>query len=439
MAELPLDVEERLAALEAVVRKLKGPPMDLLLQEGYFQIGSTELAGAVRLDGKRMQIAAGGSSGLGGMWFVPVLYPDPNDVSVPKGYILGQARTNGTTAITISTIDPDPPNAPTAGVDIELDTPGSSDYARQTTRVYVDDSLAGGQEWSEAWLNRVFGEAAGTFQLYQALLRLCPTQGNSYDFTSDPANAIEGDIWYNTTDNQFKFYEGSTIKTLGGGGVGIITNARDWQDGFGYEFWLIAGADLATTAAAANPSGLSGWGWTMTSISVTEGSSADFNSTSDRDPTRFTTNASGDLLYSPRRFGSAEDFVLAGRALGSTPTKLCFETWARFTTVANNESATGFGFAPSGALTTKSAAIYSNGTNFLAASGANTDTGAAVDTSWHLWRMEVGASTTEWFIDDVSQGTLTTTVADIWPAGFVMFTSTSNRIDMAWARVYYEA
>jgi hypothetical protein len=227
MAELPLDVEERLARLEKLFNKLNTPPMDLLLQEGYFQIGSTELAGAVRLDGKRMQIAAGGSSGLGGMWFVPVLYPDPNDVSVPKGYILGQARTNGTAAITISTIDPDPPNAPTAGVDIELDTPGSSDYARQTTRVYVDDSLAGGQEWSEAWLNRVFGEAAGTFQLYQALLRLCPSQAAGFPFTSDPANAIEGDIWYNTTDNQFKFYEGSTIKTLGGGGMSTKVKEAD--------------------------------------------------------------------------------------------------------------------------------------------------------------------------------------------------------------------
>tara|TARA_R110002020_G_scaffold7218_1_gene30580 strand:+ start:1321 stop:1473 length:153 start_codon:yes stop_codon:yes gene_type:complete len=31
---------------------------------------------------------------------------------------------------------------------------------------------------------------------------------------SDPSNPIEGEVWYNTTSNELKFYDGSTTKTV---------------------------------------------------------------------------------------------------------------------------------------------------------------------------------------------------------------------------------
>lgn len=68
MAELPLSVEERLAALEAVVNKLKAPPMDLLLQEGYLQLGSSGNAAATRLSQSAIEMTATNASRAAIVW-----------------------------------------------------------------------------------------------------------------------------------------------------------------------------------------------------------------------------------------------------------------------------------------------------------------------------------------------------------------------------------
>lgn len=227
----------------------------------------------------------------------------------------------------------------------------------------------------------------------------------------------------------------------GGGSLGIVADPKDWQYAWGHDFRFNAGnADIITTAAAANPSGLSGWGWTTTALGVTEGSAGDFLSSSDLDPTRIVWNAAADALVSPRIFGSYDHMLIAAETLGSTPTKLCCEVFARWTTNSTNETTSFFGFAAPGttdaAAAGGAAGVTSNGTNFLLTSDNGSDSGAAVDTSWHRWRIEVGASTTEWFIDSTSQGTITTET-DIWPTAFKAITNT-NRFDVAWFRVYYE-
>jgi hypothetical protein len=33
-------------------------------------------------------------------------------------------------------------------------------------------------------------------------------------FASDPSNPIEGQVWYNTTSQALKFYDGSSTKTV---------------------------------------------------------------------------------------------------------------------------------------------------------------------------------------------------------------------------------
>jgi len=182
--------------------------------------------GAIRQDQHGMQVSTGGTEGTA-IYFVDELEPNPTGADPAIAAIRGSANdSTGATSVKLYVANLEPPNATVTGAQSEVLTT-TGDVARVVQLVYVGGDLTGGGPWSETWLNRVYNQDAGTFMLWQALLRLCPQQGNGYDFTSDPANAIEGDIWYNTTDNQFKFYEGSTIKTLGGGGMSVIVKEAD--------------------------------------------------------------------------------------------------------------------------------------------------------------------------------------------------------------------
>lgn len=225
---------------------------------------------------------------------------------------------------------------------------------------------------------------------------------------------------------------------------GIITDPALWYCSPGYEFWIVPGhLDIVTVQAATNR-GLSGAGWSgavAANASITEGSAGDFLSAADIDPTRIVRGSTNLLLRSPRIFGSYAHALAAKRFLGYLPTKLCAEFYARFSVASANENTSFIGFhTPAGTDITAAgggAGIMSDGTNFRLKSDNGNDAGAAIDTSWHLWRIEVGGSTTEWFIDDVSQGTITTE-ADIWPLSFVVVDGTTNRPQFSWARVYYQ-
>lgn len=222
--------------------------------------------------------------------------------------------------------------------------------------------------------------------------------------------------------------------------VGIVQDPRLWMASAGYEFWFNAGhADIVATMSASND-GLSGYGWTTTSLTVTEGSAGDFLSAADVDPTRVATDASTDLLTSPRIFGSYDHGLVASRFLGYMPTKLNAEFYAAFTTNSATELGTFIGFTgpavTSADGTNSVAAINIGASNFLLTSDTGSDTGAAKDTSWHKFRITVDATNVEWFIDDVSQGTIST-LTDIWPTCFKMIATTTNRIALSWLRVYY--
>lgn len=211
MSELPMTAEERLAELERKVNMMWNGGGDLLGTEGYLQIGNSNLIGAMRLDREGLQMNV---RGTGGVSFVDGLRPEPGTAAPIRAQLQGDADdSTGEASVMIAVTDIDPPTADVVGSQVEVLTNGG-DIGRVVQQVFVDSSLAGGSEWSEAWLNRVFGQDAGTFMLWQALLRLCPQQGNGYDFTSDPANAIEGDIWYNTTDNKFKGVDASATKAF---------------------------------------------------------------------------------------------------------------------------------------------------------------------------------------------------------------------------------
>ena len=80
-------------------------------------------------------------------------------------------------------------------------------------------------------------------------------------------------------------------------------------------------------------------------------------------------------------------------------------------------------------------------TDAIKVQGGAWTTGEHVDQSGmvHLrYRyQELKFSTTQWFIDNVTQGTITTE-ADIWPQCMSFYNATTiNNINPVWARVFY--
>jgi hypothetical protein len=204
----------------------------------------------------------------------------------------------------------------------------------------------------------------------------------------------------------------------------------------GTDYWFAAAnADSSVTGAADVAGGLSGWGWTTTSLVFTNLVTADFFSSSDDTPPHLLANASGDLLASPAFFGSYSHRLLAGQILGYLPSKLCLEFYGAFTVASADEATTSMGWHNGAAVT---ASIYSNATNFLLYNGVTTDAGPAVDNAYHLWRIDTTfGGTHEWFVDGTSQGTLAIT-ADVWPAAFVAIANTTNRFALAWVHAWFE-
>jgi len=216
--------------------------------------------------------------------------------------------------------------------------------------------------------------------------------------------------------------------------AGVVTNPRLWASSAGYEFWIDFGhADLINAMGSTNE-GLDGHGWSFGTATHLEGSTGDFLSSADIDPSCFNCNATFVSIVGPRIFGTYDHALAAARFLGYQPTKLTVRWFASFPTVNTND--TGCSLAMAGAGQTL--LIYSNGTNFLLSDNVpGTDLGAAVDTSWHTFDMAINATNTEWFIDGTSQGTLTTPT-DLWPVAMQFQTGGgANRLKVAWCRLVY--
>ena len=114
-----------------------------------------------------------------------------------------------------------------------------------------------------------------------------------------------------------------------------------------------------------------------------------------------------------------------------------------FTTVANNETATGFGFVEdTGSPITAAdalAMIVSNGANFVLRSGAATSAaGLAVDTALHKFRIAVTTTNITWYVDDVSQNTLALET-DEFPVSFGagIQAAGANRFSLGVGHIWY--
>lgn len=218
-----------------------------------------------------------------------------------------------------------------------------------------------------------------------------------------------------------------------------VNRAAHWTRSAGTDWWY-----REQEAGTAADDLITNYGWTTTALSYTVGSAADLLTTADVGPTVTVFDAANDLLLSPLLFGEYAHGAMAGSLLGYSPSKLCLEAFANFGTATANETTTGFGFSTGTGLTATNhvAFIHSNSANFAIrgtdGTGALTDTGAAVDNSYHLWKITMTAGgSVEWFIDTVSQGTITLKT-DMYPTGFSANATTTNRINLAWAHVWYE-
>ena len=216
--------------------------------------------------------------------------------------------------------------------------------------------------------------------------------------------------------------------------VGNRIHTSNWHDP-ATDFWMTAAGTAGFLSASTAVGALAAVGWTATAMTFTNTATGDFLSSADHTPAIYISDATADVLLSPRIFGSYSHALMVSKFLGYFPTKLCAEWYGAFTVASANEAATFIGF-DSGALV---AAVYSNATNFLLSNAAQsaTDAGIAVDNAYHLWKIVKDATNDEWFVDGASQGTVAVST-DLYPVAFGLRTSTTNRIALNFAHVWYE-
>ena len=208
--------------------------------------------------------------------------------------------------------------------------------------------------------------------------------------------------------------------------------ATDYWANFGPTWLGIAADELLTDN-----------GWTSTSMTLTAGTLGDLLSSADPGSSIAITDATTDEIISPSLFGDYGHGQMAASILGYNPTKLNLEAYAAFTVSTAAETVSGFGFSTGSGLTATNhiAYIYSDATNFAMrgtpGTGAYTDVGAVRDANYHLWKITATAGgTVEWFIDGTSQGTITL-VTDLFPTAFCVSSTTTNRVAVDWARIFY--
>ncbi len=221
-----------------------------------------------------------------------------------------------------------------------------------------------------------------------------------------------------------------------------VVKAQDWNRSAGTDFWLLSEAEYA---GAASDDLITNFGWTTTSIALASPTGGDFLASADvGTPNSLLFGADNDLLQSPTIFGDYAHGLMAGQILGHLPTRLIVEVYAAFTTNSANETRTGFGLTEaggtSGTANDAMAWIHTDGSNFTIRSAADSDAGDTDDANFHQFRIVVSTGTAdaiEWFIDGTSQGTMDSQ-EDLWPCSFGGFSSTTNRISLAFAHIWYE-
>lgn len=219
---------------------------------------------------------------------------------------------------------------------------------------------------------------------------------------------------------------------IGAGGIGEMTR-------FGH-------ADLATTAAANNPGGLDGWGWSAPSETITEGALGDFVSPTDITPTYVQPGigTATPLERDGNRFGGYADALQAYKMLGAMPNLLVCEFMfkmvdvTKYSTIrrigldANSQEAAMITvYTPDGGAT-RTFYIYSDGL---------VNTGIAADELWHVCRFDIRATGLDTWFDGVLIVEDQTLNNDCWPASFRIQNQIgvdASQVQCAWYDVHWE-
>jgi len=226
-----------------------------------------------------------------------------------------------------------------------------------------------------------------------------------------------------------------------------VLTPQEWGNSSGTDFWAFFSVNGILSVGNAHE--LADYGWTTTALSLLAGSAADMIDSADVGvPGGLEFGAASDLLQSPAIFGDYAHGRMVEAILGYTPTQLVLESYGYFTDATPaNETASGFGLVDAGGspitAANANAMIVANTTNFVLRSGGDSDAGAAVDAVPHLWKVVIDAGgvvtdKVEWFIDDVSQGTIDRN-ADAFPVSFgagVQVAGT-NFFVLSWLHIYY--
>ena len=133
--------------------------------------------------------------------------------------------------------------------------------------------------------------------------------------------------------------------------------------------------------------------------------------------------------------------------MGKRPTALIVEFHGAMTAHGSDEPTSGWGFFEDGAtISTEAdqlAFISSDSANFQlaanAGAGALTDTGAADDGNWHLFkiRLNLADNLAYWSIDGTAQGSVAIT-DDEAPYKFGMHALSNNRPGLGIVHIYYD-
>lgn len=213
----------------------------------------------------------------------------------------------------------------------------------------------------------------------------------------------------------------------------LIVAPRDWGSRPGLHFYLyFADQDLVNTAVEAY---LGNFGFAVSASIVISGGSntGDFLSPIGVDPPHVELVLASQAIESPNLFGSFEHGQAIKEILGFTPTKMFFETYAKFVdTPASPTDTQILGFGEGVCY------IRHDGTNFQIARDNSLKTNIQTgDNDWHIFRIRI-EDAMYGSVDGGPEVSVALTTGE-WPAPMKLVASdAAEDLHVAWVHIWYE-